>query len=1141
MQYLEAANAFKTPLIASTFPNDEATLLASMSSFAEIGLVPPGGAKTETETRVQRLIDSIISSDGNETWNSQEDLVDEDSQAQLEEWRLEFTSSQLRSMRRAVQKTQPKVNGAQALLRDTLNGYKSLAEALGFSYSSEKVLRASPPELRRNHALLGLVGKLQGVWRDAGALLTTSRQADLLALEKVRTRHQKLVQRAFRAGGHEVATVVLSRLALVDEMLMPASERRLTGEIPWAAKRPYQLCQAVVSGIGKAGEIPSLRRRRWLRCPHASIQIVLAGEVWKQLMQRYLSIDPAFEGINACSDYGLTLREFRVAACFLELSLNERLAGLVYEVTSDFTTGSNEATIYGLQRMMQKYGPRGCGEWAQIAEAAAARVRMEAATAPDEANKDGKNGRPRRSSGVVVAVGSSKDKDKAKAVPMVCPRCLRGELPNFPYVSVGELNKHIGCCGVTMEATKGSCKSSNVSASSETSECFDSNSSSSTGSDEDDPDLCELGAMGAKAGLELAEDMVLSWATSVLADGVILCKDERGAYFRWLARIVLYDFHDEYEDLKQEAKADPRGDPSKRPESRGAAAPVPGPRRMSFASALSAAIPRFTEEISDQERPGTDGGRKGSQAESAGAVQAGHLPATQDIGDVAIQAMQSKKANQAAARRRADELEQVAEAERDAALTLPDSHLACMRVDLGVTTSSTIEEGDQGRTAGVEELHGMFHNHVDQQQSRRKEREAKVMKELRSLGTAEPELRMLEKGFQAAAEAPPNPSGVLLIGGAAQAAQRILIPHPGARKAVERGVEQADDEELQRALASLRKNSSNGPSSGVVPAAAAEVQRVAQEIRESSSTNASHCYGRAGYEDEAKKSRVAVALRLLEHDLFHAPAEEGGTGAEEDAIDRVVPLLLSKQNAQRLLKQARWEEEMQAEAKLAENKEGAIVERRKARVQEHKVTRDTPESTDSEPDGARSDRADSGASNRCKKSSDSKMLAGLQRGPGPPSSPSSRSPTPSRSKPRTPVFNLPEDTGAQPVVSDAGQHLLEAHTNLNDWHPSVQRLFSSVAKRGESIRFTTRGAGFQKRGGNRATMSRSASDPAVSPLPSVQEHASPRRGGPFTLNRQGRKVKKDLVLVEGWRAKMATTPDVTSYGHSAFPRVERES
>jgi len=813
-------------------------------------------------------------------------------------------------------------------------------------------------------------------------------------------------------------------------------------------------------------------------------------------------------------------------------------------VTSDFTTGSNEATIYGLQRMMQKYGPRGCGEWAQTAEAAAARVRMKTTpgheAAADEANK----GRPRRSSVAANAgpVGSPKDKDKTKAWPMVCPRCLRGELPNFPYVSVGELNKHIGCGGVTMEATKGSkkssCKSSNSSGSSEKSGGFDS------GSDEDDPALCELGAPSAQAGLELAEDMILSWATSALADSVILCKDERGAYFRWLARIVLYDFHDEYEDLKEVAKADPRGDPSKRPESREAAAPASrgpdGPRRMSFASALSAAIPRFTDEQA-QERPGTEGGRKGSQAEFAGAVQAGHLPASQDIGDVAIMAVQAKKANQAAARRRADEFEQVAEAERDAALTLPDSHLACMRVDLGVTTSSKNEEGDQGRTAGLEELHEMFHNHVEQQQSRRKEREAKIMKELRSLGTAEPELRILEKGFQAAAEAPPNPSGVLLIGGAAQAAQRILIPNPGARKAVERGIEQADDEELQRALASLRKNSSNGPSSGVVPAAAAEVQRVAQEIREGSSTNASHCYGRAGYEDEAKKSRVAVALRLLEHQLFHAPAEEGGTGAEEDAISRVVPLLLSKQNAHRLLKQAQWEEEMQAQAKLAENKEGAIVERRKARVQEHKVTRDTPESTDSEPDGARSDRADSGASNRCKKSSDSKMLAGLQRGPGPPSSPSSRSPTPSRSKPRTPVSQMPETPGAQPIVSDAGQQLLEVHTNLHDWHPSVQRLFSSVAKRGESVRFTTRGAGFQRRGGSRVTMSRSASDPVVSPLPFVQEHASPQRGGHFMLNRQGRKVKKDLVLVEGWRAKMATTPDVTSYGHSAFPRVERES
>mmetsp|Transcript_69556 Transcript_69556/g.123013 ORF Transcript_69556/g.123013 Transcript_69556/m.123013 type:complete len:1504 (-) Transcript_69556:56-4567(-) len=1154
-------------------PLHQATLLASISSLAEISLIPPGGAKTETETRVQRLLDAIIHSpDGTETWNTEEDLGNEDDQAQLEEWRMEFTSSQLRAMRRSVEKIEPKVHGAQALLRDTLNGYACLAEALGISYSSEKKLRASPPELTRHHALIDLVGKLQGVWRDAGALLTTDRQADLVAMEKVRTRHQKLVQRAYRAGGHEVAAIVLSRLALVDEMLLPASERRLTGEIPWAAKRPYQLCQAVVSGIRKAGEIPSRRRRRWLRCPHESLRVVLAGEVWRQLMQRYLSIDSAFESINACSDMPLTLREFRVAACFMEISLNERLAGLVYEVTSDFTPGSHEATIYGLQRLMQKHGPRGCGTWAHIADAAAVQVRMDAeATAAAErdaaasATAD-KGGRPRRQSftslnaaGATPAVAvSPKDKDKSKAVPMVCPRCLRGELPNFPYVSVGELNRQFGVGGVSMDSS-GSKKSSKEGSpqSSKNGSTSSANSASSGGfeSSSDESEVPEPD-LGPQAGLELAEDHILAWATSVLADNVILCKDERGAYFRWLARIVLYDTNDEFED-KEQAKADPRGGSSqgRRPGSKAGgsvaapAAPAAAPgRRMSFASALSAAIPRFTEEQA-QERPGTDGGRKPSQAEpAAGAVQAGHPPVSQDVGDVAAQAMSVKKANQAAARRRADEKEQVAEAERDAALILPDSHLAVMRVDLGVTASSEIE--GEGRIAGLDEkdrlrklgkeLCQMFYSNVEHQKARRAEREVKMIKELRSLGTAEPELRMLERGFQAVAEAPPNAVGAVLVGGAAQAAQRILIPHPGARKLVERGVEQDDAEELSRALEIIRKKNSNGPSSGVVPAAAAEVQRVAQEMKESSSTHASHCYGRAGYEDEAKKSRVAVALRLLEHDLFAAP-EPGGTAAEEDSIERVVPLLLTKQTAQRLLKQARWEEELAAQSdQLVDNKEGATVERRKARIQ-HKATRETPDSTDSESDGARSDQADSGVSNRPKRGSEQKLPTGLQRGPGPPSSPSSRSPTPSRSKPRTPVLQAAETTGAEPTSAVAAQQVvLEAHTNLNDWHPSILRLFNNVDRHGESVRFTTRGAGFQNRGGNRGYLSRSASDSAVSPLPSVQDHASPRRGGQLQY-RQGRRVKKDLVLVEGWRAKMASTPDVMTYGHSPIPRVERES
>ncbi|CAJ1341240.1 unnamed protein product, partial [Effrenium voratum] len=101
-------------------------------------------------------------------------------------------------------------------------------------------------------------------------------------------------------------------------MLLPQHERRLTAEMPFTMDKPYRLCQNVIQRLDRLGMVNARRRRRWLRCPHANMRVVLAGEVWRQLMERYLNADPAFEPLNACIDVPLSLREFRIASAFLE-------------------------------------------------------------------------------------------------------------------------------------------------------------------------------------------------------------------------------------------------------------------------------------------------------------------------------------------------------------------------------------------------------------------------------------------------------------------------------------------------------------------------------------------------------------------------------------------------------------------------------------------------------------------------------------------------------------------------------------------------------------------------------------------------------------------------------------------------------
>lgn len=994
-----------------------------------------------------------------------------------------------------------------------------LSEALGASYSSITVLRANPAELGRHKAVVSLVRKLRSVWQDAGALLTPERQADLLALEHVRIRHQQLVERGIRTGGHEVAAIVLARLALIDEMMLPPSERRLTGEVPWSFKGPYNSVQTVVSSIGKSGPIPSRRRRRWLRCPHAATQVALAGEVFQQLMERYLSTDVAFEPINACSDVPLTLREFRVATAFLELRLNERLAGLVYEVAADNAGGSNgEATLYGLQRLILRHGRRGVGDWALSADEAAFQARADNTKSVEEeggvSSSISRQGR-RASLNTSVAKPASaptvKDgnvRDKLKATPIVCPRCVRGGMPGFPYCSVGELNRSLAAGGLA-EVTSASAASSPHSKSSASSFV-----SSNEGGNEDAALLND-----PQSGQELGEDVILSWATSVLTDGVLCSKDERGDYFRWLARIVLYDTEvDQDGDEPEPGNALDKGGSVDRNINNNVKPASPS-RRMSFASALSAAIPSYIEES----KPEVD--RKVSQVDSA----------SLSIPEAAQFLLAKTKAakQKAPIRRRVDEQEELREAQRDSDLVLPSSHLQSMRVDLGVPVPKEEEvptnlSNDERQKALSQKLYADYRTNVEQQKTRRPDREKQLIKELRGLSISEPEITLLQKEFSSALENPPNPNGALLVGGAGTLAQRIVVPRMSSRTSVQRGQDQDDKAMLKQALAWL-KTSGRGVGGGR-PAAEDAVQRTAAEIYDSSSSNASHCYGRAGFDEEMQKNRVAVALRLLEHELFSSgSASESGTGnaPEEEAIQRVVPLILPKNSSNKILRQARWEEE----AARARDGPATVVERRKARVQDDQVTRGTsPGSTDSENDcsSLRADSGESGPSKERKKSFQGKLLP-VPCGLAAPSSPVSRSPTPA--KPCSPHASstaaITEGLGPESKVGNAGLGtflvVADDRTDLSDWHPSVKTLLDSVSQRGERVRSTTNGAGFKQMRGVRGGLTRSTSDSGLRPLPSVDHTSSPRRGDlPLSSMKsfKGRKVKKDLVLLEGWRVKI---------------------
>jgi len=730
-----------------------------------------------------------------------------------------------------------------------------------------------------------------------------------------------------------------------------------------------------------------------------------------------------------------------------------------------------------------------------------------------------------------VAMIQAPAKPQVRPVPMLCPRCLKGDIPSFPYVSVGELSRthHI-------DVSAGVDDSSSPSAA--------SNGSESEG---------ELAVDDPEAAQELGEDIVLSWATGVLTDGIVLCKDERGDYFRWLARIVLYDMLDE--DVLQEraksrgsSRADKDGGPSR------ATTAQSGSKRMSFLQVLSAAsqsMESSTEQTDglNEESTQTNSSSQKSKPSGLASTSLSLASLIHDIkeGNVKANAMQKRKA---------DEAQQIREAERDWSIPIPDLHLGRMRVDLGVRLTSEDEDLRNGngprRGSLSNNLLSKYHSRVERQAEMRQEREAELMQSLHFLSVPEFELQALRKELTAAAQLPPNSTGLLLVGGTPQICQRILVPK-ATRRPVPRD-EQDEQAALKKALEALRKEGR----SAADMAAHTEVKRIAKEIVHLSAENSSSCYHMAGYEEQEQKDKVAAALRLLEHELFHsvelpgqggeaageAPSAAIGGGPKDKTIHATAPLLLSKQAARRLVNQAKREEAEAAAAAAPPTVEAVRLEpRRKARVKEALKQSMSDLSDKDSDDSARSDLADNGEKSRARRRwSDQRLNSMLQRDYSPISN------TPRVSASRTPQHSdrgLSSRGGAFGAVFEVDDLPEEEFCpDVIDWHPSVKSLLESVSKRGARVRNTARPL-------RQEALRRSASDPVVSHLPALSlqagaaqmtlmASASPQRGAKGHQRKAFHKARADQFQLEGWRAKVVPSDVGSLCGAGLFPKVERE-
>lgn len=1141
-------------------PLHRCTLLTSISSIAEIQdsdfARSPQKSSLQSEANLDEQAILALIGLGEAKAQPQESPRDSEA-AQIADWNVEFTASQLHAMEQAVRERQPKVDGALQLLQNGLGCYRALSESWDKSYSTECWLRATPADPRQHQELLGLVRRLRGFWQDAGAVLVPARQADLLALEKVRLKHGRLVHRAFRQGGLEQATFVLARLALVDEMLEEPQDRKLTQEVPFNVQKPYQSLEAVVRNL-KHVAFEHRRRRRWLRCPHTLVHAVLAGEIRRQLLARFLTVETAFEPLSACESCPLSLRELRIGLCLMEIAGSERLASMIHEASQN---ADDDCTLRSLLELVDVYGVSGGGRQAKATAASAAASAVAKAAS-------------QRSS-----AGGKREPQKPPKAHMACKRCLAGEMPTFPHLSVQDLYRHLAASrgsgaaegeehehGAGAEGAPSGSKDKGVAAKGKgkgktaSAARGSSGSSSDDGFGEDSQDEDDDRAIH-----EFGDDSVISWGSASLARSVLLCNEERSSYFKWLARVVLQAIHIEPEPspVAEEQKIQTKTG-----------------RRQSFSSALSAAADSGPEKDSKCK------GFSGLERFQAGinkmvAVQAISskiappsvtLPgisiaasgrrASRLIGEAEKEALArvSERMRIEQAERDREDTEEREEAHRETTLVLPDAVVDSFRTDLDLpktgvdsplvlrTESSTSrvhaglpktgvdsplaeDFGDRIARGGNSKLKLLKH----------RARLANVFVGLKVLHVPERDIENLRKELENAAKnLSLNPSGLMLVGGAAQAAQSMLVKGIGRPKS-QSNATQTRDHAANSASAEVDK----------VP-----VKQLARSVIEASRLNSEKCYGgKAGVDPAA--DRVAVALRFLEHELFSAHAgdvaklavkdgkDEAGAPANHETDERVTdlaPMLLPRNAAQRMLEQLRREE---AAAQALEAEASNKGERRRASILRASTLRVVLQDSVSDSDSSSTaalDEPDS-LSRSCVFSPNSPPPS--PKRPGSRLRPSSRlqmtsiKPDSSSDLERGSFPSLsgkpPESAAVQGAVE---LHVLTSAVPPSDWcamdaslgflHPSVRNLLNTVGARSNGMRDVVRKRPLQR--------SISACAARHSSLPTVTDGPA-WRGGRFMREEPGAAARfgglghkspqvsfYDSSYVGGFGRRCASTP-----------------
>jgi len=446
------------------------------------------------------------------------------------------------------------------------------------------------------------------------------------------------------------------------------------------------------------------------------------------------------------------------------------------------------------------------------------------------------------------------------------------------------------------------------------------------------------------------EDAIVSWATSVLAQGVLLCKDERGTYFKWLARIVLYGVHMDEDGVVVAAKSGSwtgKKAASIDPEIAREAAREANRRRSQLQSGGSERKLSFTSEVSAG-KPGHEGaisfagGKRGSVLDqalrkrmtSSAMVMASQHPDLMGGGDGRKRSLMASRDEDYGGDFERYSLatevrEEWEEAIREVSLALPESILNVFRIDLGLSSLSKGERGQSESSDGVRAsmfqgahasmLYADFTDVITKggasaaHRAKRAAREIKILVGLRHLNVAESELQYLQRELALVAEShAPQVNGLILVAGAARAAQTILVHRQPPR---------AKPKLLQSGSGVQSVESRSPGKKTTVPS------KSAQDVISSSSRHTMRCYERSGFEPHSH--HVAQALRFLEYELFSSDGSLGssglvalGAGGEEtdEKVADLAPLLLPAASSDRLIEQARREEEEEEKARRASEK-----------------------------------------------------------------------------------------------------------------------------------------------------------------------------------------------------------------------------